>query len=185
MKIYTKGGDKGETSLFGGARLPKNHVRIEAYGSVDELNAFIGLLGDGLSDAAMKAQLKQIQSILFSLGSNLAADPSKDNLWLPKFGEGEIKDLENWIDNYDKDLAPLKHFILPGGHASVSHAHICRTICRRAERNCISLMQQESGVKVEWISYLNRLSDYFFILSRKIAFDLGIEEHAWMPRKAD
>lgn len=183
MKIYTKGGDAGETSLFGGARLPKYHIRIESYGTIDELNSFVGLLADTIDSRLIKEQILKIQSTLFTLGSHLAAEPGKKNLWLPDFGASEVKELEDWIDAYDLELEPLKTFILPGGAVPISYAHVCRTVCRRAERLCIALQKEEGNLQGEWIAYLNRLSDYFFTLARKIAKDLEVEEVAWNPRK--
>lgn len=181
FKIYTKTGDKGETSLFGGARLPKSHLRIEAYGTVDELNSFIGLLRDCLEDAEIRSLLKSIQDRLFDLGSNLALDPSK-KLEVPMIEESDIEILEKKMDEMDEHLSPLKNFILPGGHVFVSYCHIARTICRRAERNVVALSHSDE-VDAILIRYLNRLSDFFFILARKIASDLGVEEIAWKGRE--
>ncbi len=180
FKIYTKTGDKGETSLYGGKRLPKNDRRIEAYGTVDELNAFVGLLRDHLADEPTKDFLKEIQDRLFTLGSNLASDPSKEMI-TPDIFEHDIKILEDKMDEMTETLPPLKYFVLPGGHATVSFAHLCRTVCRRAERNIISLAQAEPTEEII-IRYMNRLSDYFFILGRKIGQDLGVEEIKWVPR---
>jgi cob(I)alamin adenosyltransferase len=178
FKIYTKTGDTGETSLFGGKRLPKSHLRIEAYGTVDELNAFIGLLRDSLpNDEMIRAILKNIQDRLFDLGSNLALDPSK-KLEVPTIDEADIDILEEEMDRMDASLTPLRNFILPGGHITVSYCHLARTICRRAERNVVALSHQDE-VDAILIRYLNRLSDYLFILARKIAADLGIEEITW------
>jgi cob(I)alamin adenosyltransferase len=185
MKIYTKTGDGGQTALFGGARIPKYHPRIESYGTVDELNAFTGLLADSINDGELRAELRHIQSTLFTLGSHLAAEPGKKNLWVPELHEEEIGLLEKRIDAWDLELPPLKNFILPGGHTQVSHAHVCRTVCRRAERLCIALQAEEGNVPEKVIPYLNRLSDYFFTLARKLAHDLGVEEIAWQPRKKD
>lgn len=183
MKIYTKGGDKGETSLFGGARLPKNHARIESYGTLDELNSFVGLLRDSVSNEDIKVQLQYIQTSLFTLGSHLAAEPGKKNLWLPDFEEKEILELEKWIDAYDEKLEPLKNFVLPGGAIPVSYAHVCRTVCRRAERNCISLWKEEGALPENCLAYLNRLSDYFFTLARMLSKELNAPELPWQPRK--
>ena len=180
FKIYTKTGDLGETSLFGGRRLSKSHLRIECYGTVDELNAFIGLLRDGLSDAARKDQLKAIQDRLFVIGSNLASDPEKD-LPVPDILTSDIDLLENAMDTMDEDLPPLKNFILPGGHPLVSQAHVCRTVCRRAERLIVALQGAETVAPII-LQYLNRLSDYFFILSRHLAVQMGVEEIVWNPR---
>lgn len=183
MKIYTKGGDTGETSLFGGARLPKNHIRIEAYGTIDELNSFVGLLKDTVVNVEISMQLQRIQSSLFTLGSHLAAEPGKINLWLPDFKLEEIEQLEKWIDTYDEELEPLKSFILPGGAVAVSNAHVCRTVCRRAERSCIGLLREEGELPDNCLAYLNRLSDYFFTLARKLSKDLNVKEYPWEPRK--
>ena len=178
IRIYTKTGDKGDTALFGGKRLPKHHLRIESYGTVDELNAFIGLVRDHLNDdASEKATLQEIQSRLFDLGSNLAADPEKD-LQLPKVTEKNITYLEKEIDRMEESLPVLKNFILPGGHIAVSHCHVARCVCRRAERLVVALNAEEK-VAPEIIQYLNRLSDYLFVLARKIGKDLGVEEVLW------
>ncbi len=181
IKIYTKTGDKGETSLFGGKRLPKNHIRIEAYGTVDELNSYIGLVRDTASDEKSRRFLKEVQDRLFTVGSNLASDPSKDMI-TPDLKEADITAIEQEIDEMNEILPPLKHFILPGGHSAVSFCHIARCVCRRAERQVVALAIEESVAEII-IRYLNRLSDYLFVLSRKIAYDLGIEEVKWTPRK--
>lgn len=181
FKIYTKTGDKGETSLFGGKRLLKSHIRIEAYGTVDELNSCIGFLRDGIQSERQESVLKEIQDRLFTIGSNLASDPSK-NMTTPDVIEADIELLENEIDRMEKDLPALKSFILPGGHQLVSFCHIARCVCRRAERAVIKLDQTES-IETILIIYLNRLSDYLFVLSRKIGQDLGVNEIEWKPRK--
>jgi cob(I)alamin adenosyltransferase len=181
FKIYTKTGDKGETGLFGGKRLPKHHVRIEAYGTVDELNSYIGLLRDNLTDDKVKELLKEIQDRLFALGSSLASDPDK-NMITPDIKETDISILEDAMDEMDKKLPALKNFILPGGHNVVSFCHIARCVCRRAERNTVALHYTEP-VDQLIIQYLNRLSDYLFMLGRKIAMDLGAEEIIWNPRQ--
>lgn len=180
FKIYTKTGDKGETGLFGGKRLPKHHIRIEAYGTVDELNSYIGLLRDNVADNNTKNLLKEIQDRLFALGSSLASDPEK-NMITPDIKESDISLLENAMDEMDKKLPALKNFILPGGHTVVSFCHIARCVCRRAERNTVALHYTEP-VDGLIIQYLNRLSDYLFTLGRKIALDLGAEEVVWNPR---
>ncbi len=181
MKIYTKGGDKGTTALFGGTRLPKHHIRIESYGSVDELNSFIGLVRDHVKEDQLRATLKSIQETLFTVGSHLAADPSKENLWLPAIKDTEVELLEQGIDAMDEVLEPLKNFILPGGHPVVSHCHVVRCVCRRAERNVVALSELETVPPI-LIQYLNRLSDYFFVLSRFLGKELGAEEVVWEPR---
>ena len=179
MKIYTKGGDKGETSLYGGRRVSKDDLRIECYGTVDELNSFLGLLAAGINESDISSFLYKIQKQLFDIGSLLAADPGK-SLALPEIKEEDILSIEQQIDNMSSQLPPLKTFILPGGSREVSYAHICRTICRRAERRCISLGHEEY-VKEIIIKYLNRLSDFFFVLSRKIALDQGHDDIPWIP----
>ena len=192
FKIYTKTGDKGETSLFGGARVPKSHVRVEAYGTVDELNSYIGLLTDLIIPPQYKAVLKEIQDRLFTIGSILATEPSKQ-MKTPDLKNEDIQLLENEIDTMDTELPPLKNFILPGGHSTVSFCNIARTVCRRAERLVINLvlLEKEEGQPINphnelgqtlSIQYLNRLSDYLFILGRKMAKDLGAEEILWKPR---
>jgi len=178
MKIYTKKGDTGSTSLFGGTRLPKHHIRIESYGSVDELNSYIGLVRDHLKDTFIRAELKSIQETLFTIGSHLAADPSKENLWLPKIEAREVKLLEMGIDRMEESLEPLKNFILPGGHPVVSYCHVARCVCRRAERNVVALSEINEIAPI-LIQYLNRLSDYFFVLARFLGKSLGAEEILW------
>ncbi len=180
FKIYTKTGDKGETGLFGGKRLPKNHIRIESYGTVDELNSFIGLIRDQISDLNKRSFLKDIQDRLFAIGSSLASDPSK-NMITPDIKLSDIELLESNMDQMDADLPPLKNFILPGGNIIVSHCHIARCVCRRAERNVVALHYIEP-VDELILQYLNRLSDYFFVLGRKIAQDTEAEEVVWNPR---
>jgi cob(I)alamin adenosyltransferase len=180
FKIYTKTGDQGETSLFGGMRLPKDHIRIESYGTVDELNSYLGLLRDLLQNEHQKAILKQIQDRLFDLGSNLALDPTKD-IAVPKLAEEDLQLLENEIDSMDEVLTPLKNFILPGGHPTVSYCHVARCVCRRAERNVVALSHNEKVDEI-LIQYLNRLSDYLFTLARKIAMELDVIETAWKGR---
>lgn len=180
-KIYTKTGDQGETSLFGGKRLPKSHIRIEAYGTVDELNSWIGLLRDVANSDSVKHLLKDIQDRLFTLGANLASDPDKDML-TPDILESDIAQLEKAIDTMNEELPPLKNFILPGGHTTVSFCHIARCVCRRAERQVVELALHEP-VDMEVIRYLNRLSDYLFVLARLLAKDLNVTEIIWSPRK--
>jgi len=181
FKIYTKTGDKGETGLFGGRRLPKNHLRIEAYGTVDELNAFIGLVSDHIEDDQLDAALKSIQDLLFVIGSNLASDPDKE-MAVPDVKEADIEILEAAIDEMEQSLPALKHFILPGGHVAVSHAHVARCVCRRAERLVVALASEELVLDII-IRYLNRLSDYLFVVARKIGHDLGVPERKWEARK--
>jgi cob(I)alamin adenosyltransferase len=181
FKIYTKTGDKGETSLFGGKRLPKYHLRIESYGTVDELNSHLGLVRDNLQDNETRALIKDIQDRLFTIGSNLASDPEKE-MQVPDLTAGDIEVLEKEMDKMEKVLPTLKNFILPGGHPAVSECHIARCVCRRAERNVVALAVDEK-VEPIIITYLNRLSDYLFMLSRKIALDLGVQEVTWQARK--
>lgn len=182
MKIYTKTGDIGETSLFGGRRVLKSELRIEAYGTVDELNSWIGLLRDVQTDNSTKDLLKEVQDRLFTLGATLAADPDNSKLKTPDLHESDIELLEKAIDKMDTELEPLRNFVLPGGHVFVSYCHLARTVCRRAERLCVAL-HQAADVHPLTIKYLNRLSDYLFTLSRKMAKDLGAEEVNWLPRK--
>jgi cob(I)alamin adenosyltransferase len=179
-KIYTKTGDDGTTGLFGGTRLPKDHIRIEAYGTVDELNAVIGCLMATLQDDTLVAFLQNIQSRLFTVGANLASDPDKEML-TPDLLDSDISDVEKAIDAYQAQLPPLKHFIMPGGSQSISAAHLARTVCRRAERRCVALAHI-SAVEPIIILYLNRLSDYFFVVARWLALQEGVEEIKWIPR---
>ena len=179
-KIYTKTGDDGTTGLFGGARLPKDHIRIEAYGTVDELNSFIGWLMSTFQDEETIHLLQTIQSRLFTVGSNLASDPGK-NMITPDLLPEDIQLIEQAIDRMQDTLPPLKHFIMPGGSPSVSAAHLARTVCRRAERRCVAL-SQTSEVDPAIILYLNRLSDFFFVLARWLGAREGVEEIKWIPR---
>jgi cob(I)alamin adenosyltransferase len=182
MKVYTKKGDTGETALYGGSRVPKDHIRIEAYGTVDELNAYIGLIRGQEIDRTLKAMLLQVQHDLFVLGSNLAADPGKDKLSLPELREKHIVALEESIDKMELELPKLKNFILPGGDDTISFCHIARCVCRRAERKVVTLGTQ-SKIPGFSIQYLNRLSDYLFVLSRKIALDFNVDEIYWKGDK--
>ena len=181
MKIYTKAGDQGKTSLIGGTRVYKSHHRIDAYGTVDELNAYMGLLRDQPVNGDRLTLLKDIQDCLFVIGASLATDPDKANRTLPDLRESDVQLLEAEMDRMDTELPELRHFVLPGGHASVSVAHVARTVCRRAERLTVALAQEEP-VAALVIRYLNRLSDYLFVLSRKMANELGVEEVKWYPR---
>ena len=181
FKIYTKTGDKGETSLFGGKRLPKNHIRIESYGTVDELNAWIGLIKDHLQEEVLQAELYEIQNRLFTVGANLASDPEK-NMQTPDILESDISMMEQAIDRMETTLPALKNFILPGGHPTVSYCHLARCVCRRAERMVVALSQEEQ-VEPILIRYLNRLSDYLFVLGRKIAQNRAADEVIWKNRK--
>lgn len=179
IKIYTKTGDSGQTSLFGGKRLPKDHIRIAAYGDIDELNSNLGLVRDLLSNAFHKIFLTEVQKTLFVIGSYLAKDPEK-SMALPAFKEEDINTLERNIDLIDSELPALKHFILPGGHPVSSHCHIARCVCRRAERSVVALSHNEE-VEDFIIRYLNRLSDYLFMLCRYINHEMGSEEIKWIP----
>ncbi len=181
MKIYTKTGDQGETALLGGTRVNKSHLRIDAYGTVDELNSYIGLLRDQPVNAEREDFLIQIQERLFTLGSSLAADPTKDNIVKPDLLASDIDDLEDAIDEMDNELPPLKNFVLPGGHQAVSICHIARCVCRRAERLTVALSTTDP-VEPIVIKYLNRLSDFLFTLSRKMSDELNAKEVPWKPR---
>lgn len=183
IKIYTKTGDKGETSLIGGTRVPKHHIRIEAYGTVDELNSYIGLVRDLITEKHTHFKLLvEVQDRLFTMGSILAADPEKNKMKLPELKESDIELLEKAIDEMDKILPPMKHFVLPGGHATISQVHIARCICRRAERNVLHL-NELFPVNDLTFKYLNRLSDYLFTLSRQLALDYKAIETPWLPRQ--
>ncbi len=181
MKIYTKTGDTGQTSLVGGTRISKASLRIETYGTIDELNAYIGLVRDCEVNEQRKPQLKEIQDRLFTMGSLLASEPTQTKKQIPDLHESDIVLLENEIDNITTIVPPLRAFILPGGHQSVSFCHLARTVCRRAERLVI-LLNETEPVDALIIKYLNRLSDYLFMLSRQMTFDLNIEEVTWKPR---
>ena len=183
LKIYTKTGDLGNTSLIGGTKIPKSHIRIEGYGNIDELNSYIGLISDYLQGEAKKNVLKEIQDRLFTIGSSLACDPDKQTgMHIPDLKEGDILFLEREIDSMNAALPPMKHFILPGGHVTVSTIHISRCVCRRAERGVVNLLQHEQFVESLVIKYLNRLSDYLFVLARYVGKQLGVEEVVWLPR---
>ena len=211
MRIYTKTGDKGSTSLIGGTKVPKSHLRIESYGTVDELNSFIGLLNDQLALADTGSQappstnfaqtsprhpgsaptlftdihpfLREIQDRLFTIGSSLACDPEKEpKLKIPDLKEEDLTALEKAIDQMDAILPPMKSFLLPGGHIAVSTAHVARCVCRRAERSCVRLQEESLYVEPIVIRYLNRLSDYLFMLSRYTGYLLNAPEIPWKPR---
>lgn len=191
MKIYTKTGDNGTTALFGGTRVPKHHIRIDSYGTIDELNSWLGLIGDQKIDAHSKKILTSIQKNLFTIGAILATDPEKTNLKsgkerlnIPKIASSDIELLEKEMDIMDAQLPVMSHFILPGGHTTVSYCHIARTICRRAERLSTLLFESEP-FDVHVLHYINRLSDYLFLLARKLSSDLGAEEVKWIPEKKD
>jgi cob(I)alamin adenosyltransferase len=181
MKIYTKTGDKGFTSLIGGTRVAKHHIRIESYGTVDELNSYIGLISDQAITAHDKEILKQVQDRLFTIGSSLASDPEKSKMIIPDLHVADIELLEKEMDLMNEQLPELKHFILPGGSNAVSFCHIARCVCRRAERLTVHLAE-ESTVDEKVTIYLNRLSDYLFTLARKVGHDHNIPENQWIPR---
>jgi len=181
MKIYTKTGDKGHTSLIGGTRVPKHHLRIESYGTVDELNSYIGLIRDQDIAAKHKDILKEIQDRLFTIGSSLASDPETSKMKIPDLHTADIELLEKQIDLMDNELPALRHFILPGGSNAVSFCHIARCVCRRAERLSVHL-SEDSFVDDKVVVYLNRLSDYLFTLARKIGNEQQVTENQWIPR---
>jgi len=182
LKIYTKTGDKGNTSLLGGTKIPKSHIRIEAYGTVDELNSYLGLCRDLLTDNVSRETLLRTQDRLFVIGSLLACDPGKQpGMQLPQLIEQDIVLLEQQIDSMNEKMPPMKFFILPGGHATVSQLHIARCVCRRAERCCVRLELESPGEDPLVIKYLNRLSDYLFMLARYTGHSLAIEETPWRP----
>ncbi len=182
-KIYTKTGDAGNTALIGGTKIPKSNVRIESYGNVDELNSYLGLTSDYLQEATLKSVLKEVQDRLFVIGSSLACDPDKETgMHLPDLKEEDITFLEKEIDRMNDALPEMKHFILPGGHVTVSTIHIARCVCRRAERGVVNLLQHGQFVDPLIIKYLNRLSDYLFVLARYVGKQLGIAEVIWKAR---
>lgn len=189
MKIYTKTGDSGTTSLFGGTRVPKHHIRIQSYGTVDELNAWVGMLHDQMEDTGLQELLRRIQDRLFTMGAQLASEPESETgkgaagrKQIPQIREGDIRVLETAMDEINDSLPEMRHFILPGGHPTVSSCHIARTVCRRAER-MTTLLAENSPVPPEILKYLNRLSDYFFVLARKLSSDLGAIERKWVPQE--
>lgn len=191
MKIYTKTGDKGTTALFGGTRVPKHHLRIESYGTIDELNSWLGLIRDQQIDAHSKKILVMIQNKLFTVGAILATDPEKallksgkERLNISKIEVTDIELLEKEMDAMDAQLPQMTHFILPGGHTTVSYCHIARTVCRRAERLATHLFENEP-FEEQVLQYINRLSDYLFVLARKLSSDLHVEEVKWIPEKKD
>ena len=183
MKIYTKTGDKGVTSLIGGTKVSKAHLRIEAYGTVDELNSHIGLCRDLLTDANARNILQEIQDRLFTVGSSLACDPEKEpKMKIPDLKEEDVTLLEKEIDAMNEIVPPMKSFVLPGGHVTVSQLHIARCVCRRAERCCVRLEMENEEVPAIVIKYINRLSDYLFVLARFASHQLNAEEIPWKPR---
>lgn len=184
-KIYTKTGDAGKTSLIGGTKVPKSHIRIESYGTVDELNSYIGLCNDHITDEASKVMLKEIQDRLFTIGSSLACDPEKEPLMkMPDLKPEDVQVLETSMDSMNEILPVMKSFILPGGHISVSHLHVARCICRRAERICVHMQEENIFIDPLVIKYINRLSDYLFVLARYVGHLNNAPEIAWKPRIA-
>ena len=181
MKIYTKTGDTGQTSLLGGTRVSKAHARIEAYGTVDELNSYVGLLADFEVNGIRVTELREIQDRLFTIGSSLAAEAENNHFRIPDLKEEDIVFLEQKIDQMNEVLPELKAFILPGGHQSISFCHIARCICRKAERNVIGLAENDFVAPLV-VKYLNRLSDYLFVVARIIAHELKVAEIVWKPR---
>ncbi|HLV53589.1 MAG TPA: cob(I)yrinic acid a,c-diamide adenosyltransferase [Cryomorphaceae bacterium] len=181
MKIYTKTGDAGKTSLLGGTRVPKYHLRIEAYGTVDELNAHVGAIRSQEIGEDAVEMLLTVQDKLLTIGSNLASEP-RSKIKIPKLSEEDVTNLERQIDGMEEELPPMRNFVLPGGHPAVAAAHIARCVCRRAERLVLHL-KEENEVADEITVYLNRLSDFLFVLSRKLTKDLNVREIPWTPNK--
>ena len=189
MKIYTKTGDKGTTALFGGTRVPKHHIRIESYGTIDELNSHLGLIRDQTIDSHYQETLIKIQERLFTVGAILATDPEKallkngkERLNIPKISNENIHLLELEMDCMNEALPPMTHFVLPGGHQTVSFCHIARCVCRRAER-LITMLNDIEPVDANTLMYINRLSDYLFVLARKLSYELQANEIKWIPEK--
>ncbi len=189
MKIYTKTGDTGTTALFGGTRVAKHHIRIESYGTVDELNSHIGLIRDQEIDLDIKKILIDIQNKLFTVGAILATPPEKETLKngkerlnIPKISEQDITMLETQMDKMNESLPQMTHFVLPGGHTTVSYCHIARCVCRRAER-IATLLNEQQRIDPWVLKYLNRLSDYLFVVARKLSYDLKADEVKWIPEK--
>ncbi|KJD33384.1 cob(I)yrinic acid a c-diamide adenosyltransferase [Tamlana nanhaiensis] len=189
MKIYTKTGDNGTTALFGGSRVPKHHIRIESYGTIDELNSHLGLIRDQDINEHFKAVLIKIQNNLFTIGAILATPPEKatlkngkERLNIEKISAEDIALLEKEMDAMNESLPPMTHFVLPGGHQTVSFCHIARCVCRRAERLATALNDLEP-FEANALKYLNRLSDYLFVLARKLTYDLQANEVKWVPKK--
>lgn len=181
MKIYTKTGDDGTTGLIGGVRVKKSDAQIDAYGTVDELNGYLGLIRDSFEHVETQAQLMHIQNQLFVIGSHLATAEKGSSMSLPELEGNAIEQLEHWMDQMDEVLPALKHFILPGGHAVSSYAQIARSVCRRAERSVVAMDEANPRYGKE-IKYINRLSDYLFVLARFILQEFGKEEVKWMPK---
>lgn len=181
MKIYTKKGDSGTTQLIGGTRVTKSHQRIEAYGTIDELNSYVGLVRDQAIGARSKQTLIEIQDRLFTIGAHLASDPNKKGMQLPTITTEDVEKLEQEIDKMNETLPEMRSFVLPGGHTTVSFCHLARCVCRRAERLSIDL-SEDTSQKTLILQYLNRLSDYLFVLSRFLSKELEAEEIPWQPK---
>lgn len=183
FKIYTKTGDKGSTSLIGGVRVPKSHIRIEAYGTVDELNSYLGMVNDTAANEKISGWLREIQDRLFTVGSVLATNPDKEvKMKLPDVHAEDVTWLEQRIDEMNEVLPEMRSFIIPGGQLSASTCHVARCICRRAERICVQMQQDEEVIPELIIQYLNRLSDFLFVLARYIAHINGVEDLPWRAR---
>lgn len=183
FKIYTKTGDKGKTALIGGTKVSKSHLRIESYGTVDELNSYIGLVSDYLTESSTVAFLREIQDRLFTIGSSLACDPERETrMRIPDLHAADVTLLENSIDKMNEVLPEMKTFLLPGGNVAVSTCHIARCVCRRAERLCVGLQEQDQFIDPLVLQYMNRLSDYLFVLARWIGHELQVAEIPWKPR---
>lgn len=183
FKIYTKTGDKGSTSLIGGVRVPKNHIRIESYGTVDELNSYLGMVGDMANDALISEWIREIQDRLFTVGSVLATNPDKEvKMKLPDVHDADVIFLEQKIDEMNESLPEMRSFILPGGNLAASTTHVARCVCRRAERICVAMQQEDEYVPELIVQYLNRLSDFLFVLARHIAHINGAEDMPWRAR---
>lgn len=181
MKIYTKKGDTGTTQLIGGTRVSKSSLRIDSYGTIDELNSFVGLIRDQEINQKYKLQLIEIQDRLFTIGSSLASDPEKSKMKIPDLLESDIQLLEDSMDEMDQQLPEMKFFVLPGGHTTVSYCHLARCVCRRAERIIVALNEHDKVPELIF-KYINRLSDYLFVLSRKLSQDLKAIEQPWKAR---
>lgn len=183
FRIYTKTGDKGTTSLIGGTKVSKSHIRIESYGTVDELNSWIGVVRDHIAHTGLKEELKEIQDRLFTIGSSLACDPERETrLKIPDLHQADIASLEKAMDRMTEALPEMKAFVLPGGHPAVSFAHVARCVCRRAERICVALQDEGMEIEALVLQYLNRLSDYLFVLARQVGQLASAEEIQWKPR---
>jgi len=183
FKIYTKTGDKGLTSLIGGIRVPKSHIRIESYGTVDELNSYLGMVSDMVNSVRVAEWIREIQDRLFTIGSVLATSPDKEvRMKLPDLRNEDVHWLELQIDKMNEELPEMRSFILPGGHVAASTAHVARCVCRRAERICVAMQEQQEEVPELILQYLNRLSDFLFVLARYIVHSNGGEEIPWRAR---